>query len=91
MGTLLHSKDGVTQGDLLAIIPFGMRTPPLIQDLGTAHPGVTQPWYSDDAGMGSTFNDIHWHLDNPTERYTPREYFPDPTKRILVVSFVGMA
>ena len=91
MGTLLHIKDGVTQGDLLAIITFGMRILPLIQDLGTAHPGITQPWYSDDAGVCSTFNHIHRHLDNLMERDTLREYGPDPTKIILVVSFVGMA
>ena len=59
--------------------------PPLIQDLRTAQPGVTQPWYADESGAGRTFNGIRWHLDSLMIRGPLQGYFMDPTKRILVV------
>ena len=46
----LHSKEGLTQGDPLAMIAYGIGVPPLIRDLRRDHPYVTQPWYADDAG-----------------------------------------
>ena len=42
-GHFLHSKEGVTQGDTLSMIVYGLVISPLIQDLRMAHPGVTQP------------------------------------------------
>ena len=59
---------------------------PLIQELQKAHPGVTQPWYADDYGAGVTFEGIRLHLDDLMVWGTPRGYFPDPTKNVLVMS-----
>ena len=50
------------------------------------HPGVNQSWYADDAGAGSTFDEIRRHLDDLMVREPPHSYFPDPTKSILVMS-----
>ena len=47
-----HSKEGMTQGDPLEMIEYGIRVLPLIRELWDAHPQVTQPWYADDAGAG---------------------------------------
>ena len=49
------------------------------------HTSVTQTWYADDAGAGSTFGGIRRNLDNLMVRTPPRGYFLDPTKSILVV------
>ena len=49
-GHFLHIKDGVTQGDALVMIAYGIGVLPLIRELREAHPRVTQPWYADDAG-----------------------------------------
>ena len=49
-GHFLHSKEGVTQGDPLAMIAYGIGVPPLIRELWGANSPVTQPWYADDAG-----------------------------------------
>ena len=54
-GHFLYSKEVVTQGDPLAMVAYGMGTLPLIRELRKAHPGVTHPWYADDADVGGTF------------------------------------
>ena len=71
-GHLLHSKEGVTQRDPLAMIAYGLGILPLIRDLWTAHPRVTQPWYTDDAGSGGTFAGICQHLDDLMVQGPPR-------------------
>ena len=60
----LHSKDGVTQGDPLAMIAYGIGVLLLIQELREAHPRVTQTWYADDAGEGRTFKDVQAHFQD---------------------------
>ena len=54
-GHFLHSKEGVNQGDPLAMIFYGIGVLPLIRDLRRDHPHVMQPWYADDAGAGGSF------------------------------------
>ena len=54
----MHRKEGVTQGDPLAMIAYGI----LIRELQGAHPWVTQPWYADDAGAGGKFQSILEHF-----------------------------
>ena len=62
-GHFLHRKEGVNQGDPLAMVTYGLGIPPLIQNLQTAQPRVTQPWYTNDAGAGGNCADIRRHLD----------------------------
>ena len=85
-GHFLHSKEVVTQGDSLAIITYGIGALTLIRELRYAHPCVTQPWYMDDAGAGRKFGHILDHFNDMQARGTPRGYFLEPTKSILVVS-----
>ena len=40
----LHIKEGVTQGDPLTMIAYGIEVLPLIRELRNSHPWVTQPW-----------------------------------------------
>ena len=44
-GYFLHSKEGVTQGDPLAMIVYDIGSLPLIREMRNDHPRVTQPWY----------------------------------------------
>ena len=64
-GQLLYSKEGVTHGDPLAIVVYGLgNPPPLIQELWTAHHSVTQTWYADESRSGGTFKGICFQLDD---------------------------
>ena len=64
IGNFLHIKEGVTQWDPLEIIAYGLGIIPLIRDLWAAHPGITQPWYADNAGAAGTFADICQNMAN---------------------------
>ena len=87
-GHFLHSKEGVTQGDPLAMIAYGIGVPPLIRELRNTPPPprVTQPWYADDAGAGWTFQQIQEHFWDLQARGPARDYYPEPTKSIFVVA-----
>jgi hypothetical protein len=42
----LHSREGVTQGDPLAMVGYGVGVLPLIRKLKGEFPQVSQPWYA---------------------------------------------
>ena len=86
MGCLLHSKEGVTKGKPLSTITYGLGILPLFRDLRADHPRVTQPWYADDSGAKGTLTGIKQNLNVLVVQGSPRGYFPEPTKSILVVS-----
>ena len=68
------------------MVAYGLVILPLVRELRQAHPGVTHPWYADGTGAGGTFEGIRRHLDGLMVRGAPQGYFPEPTKRILVMS-----
>ena len=82
----LHSKEGMTQGDPLAMITYGIGVLPLIRVLRTDHPQVSQPWYADDAGAGGKFGVVMPHFRDLQLKGPAQGYFSEPTKSILVVS-----
>ena len=82
----LHSKEGLIQGDPLAMIAYVIGVLPLIRELRGAQPRVTQPWYADNAEAGGTFQKILEHFRDLQARGTARGYYPELTKSILVVA-----
>ena len=68
------------------MIAYGIGALLLIRDLRRSHPRVTHPWYADDAGAGGKFEDVLSHFRDLQLRGPARGYFPEPTKRILVVA-----
>ena len=48
---IILSEEGVTQGDPLAMVLYGMMLLPLAEILREAYPEVLQPWYANDAAM----------------------------------------
>ena len=85
-GHFLNRKEGVTKGDTLSIITYGIGILPLIRDLRTAHLHIMQRWYAGDACVGGTFDALQEHIRDFLVRVIPWGYFPEPTKSILVVS-----
>ena len=63
-GHLLHIKEMATQVYTMAMIVYDLGILYLIRDLWTDHPGVTQIWYADDAGVGVIFAGIWQPMDN---------------------------
>ena len=49
--TILHSREGVTQGDPLSMVLYGLAMVPLSKFLRKEVPSVIQPWYADDCAM----------------------------------------
>ena len=90
-GHFLHREEGVTQGDPLAMIAYGIGVRPLIRELRNAHPRVTQPWYADDTGVGGTFQQVQEHYRDLQARLPARGYYPETTKSILAVASVNVA
>ncbi len=82
---IILSKEGVTQGDLLAMVMYGLGLLPLIRILKTEVPDLHQPWYADDAGAGGHFQNIRLYFKKLQEYGPPRGYFPEPSKSILIV------
>ena len=87
----LHSKEGVTQGDPLDMIVYGIGLLPFIREIQDAPPHVTQPWYTDDAGSEGKFGHILEHFKELQARGPPGGYFPELTKSILVVALWSVA
>ena len=58
----LHSKEGVYQGYSLAMINYDIGILPLMCELRTADPHVTQPWYAYDASAGGNFAALQEHI-----------------------------
>ena len=62
-GFLVHSKEGVTQGDPLAMVSYGVGILPLIRHLKAKAPTLHQSWYADDALPNTSRNS--WLLVHP--------------------------
>ena len=85
-GHLLHSKEGVNQGDPLSMIEYGIGVLSLSREFQGSHPHVTQPWYADDTGAGGKFTNILEHLRDLHVWGPARGYYLEPTKSILVLA-----
>jgi len=83
--TLLHSKEGVTQGDPLFMFMYGVGTLPLIWSLHNPTCWM-QLWYADDASAGGSLLDLRDWFSLLCSRGPAFGYFPEPTKSFVVVS-----
>ena len=64
--SILHSREGVTQGDPLAMIAYGIRILTLINNLKQEIPDFPQPWYADGAGALGMFARIETYYNSLT-------------------------
>ena len=83
--SILHSKEGVTQGDPLTIIAYGIGILPHIKNFKEEILDITQPWYDDDAGALGMFARLKTNFDLLIRQGPGRGYHPEPTKSVLIV------
>jgi hypothetical protein len=81
---VLLSQEGVTQGDPLSMILYGVALAPLSKKLRHAEATVMQPWYADDLAMAGPCSGIARAM-RLLEQWGPaRGYFPEPAKSIVI-------
>jgi len=81
----IHSTEGTTQGDPLAMAMYALAVVPLIRHLRTIVPDVSQTWFADDAtAVGSLSKLLSWwqHLSSVGPDYG---YFTNAVKTVLIV------
>ena len=81
---ILLSQEGVTQGDPLSMILYGLALVPLAQKIKEAVPEVLQPWYADDCALTGPSRGIAKSMDLLQRLGPARGYFPEPEKSILI-------
>ena len=75
--SLLQSREGVTQGDPLTMVAYGIGVIPLIQRLKLVYTNFTQTWYNDYAPLG-TYKKINLYFNSPKKIGPGRGYCPEP-------------
>ena len=55
-------KEGMNQGDYPYMIAYSIWILPLIRELRSAHPHITQPWYAYYAGVGGKLAALQYHI-----------------------------
>jgi hypothetical protein len=80
---------GVTQGDPLAMVIYGLALTPRLLDLSVVHPRVLQPWYADEAALEGHASDVAAAMARLARTGPARGYFPSPVKSIVLVRLAG--
>ena len=83
--TILFSKEGVTQGDPLAMVVYGIGMLPLTRILQEMVKDLLQLWYADNASAGGKFNKILVYYNLLQQEGPKQGYFPGQPKSILIV------
>ena len=66
--SILHSREGMTQGDPLAMIAYMIGILPLINNIQREIPEITQPWYAENSGDLGTFTRLETYFDSLTRQ-----------------------
>ena len=72
----LASHEGVTQGNPLSMILYGIDMLPFTLQLKVAVPTALQPWYADNTAAGGNFEDIIRVFNLLQTTGLARGYFP---------------
>ena len=81
---ILLSKEGVTQGDPLAMALYGIALLPLAEILRKQCPEVLQPWYADDAAMQGRPPSVAKCFQLLIKTGPMFGYYPEPEKSFCI-------
>ena len=81
---ILRSREGVTQGDPLSMVLFGVTMTPLGKHLQRLHPQVLQPWYADDLALQGKASQVYHVLRKVRDLGPDKGFYVEPTKSILI-------
>ena len=86
-GTTLRifSKEGVTQGDPIAMYMYGVGITPMIREMKKQCPEFKDSWYADDGPGQGHFEDMREYLNKLTVVGKVYNYYPEIQKSIVVV------
>ena len=76
----ITSRDGVTQGDPLSMVLYGITRVPLAEKLRAADPGLLSPFYADNATFDGSARQSAQLLNLLMKRGPNWKYFSDPAK-----------
>ena len=81
---IILSREGVTQGDPLSMILYGIGLLPLAEKLRGTIPQAVQPWYADDSAMTGPASKVRQAV-MLLQQWGPRMgHCPEPAKSIVV-------
>ena len=80
----LLSEEGVTQGDPLSMVLYGLSLVPLARRLRDAVPTTRQAWYADDSAIAGRASGIGKTMELLRLHGPARGYYPEPSKSILI-------
>ena len=83
------SREGVTQGDPLSVVLYGITLVPLAEELQKADTGLLSPFYADNTAFDRSASRSAQLLKLLMEGGADRRYLPDPSKSLLVSRTLG--
>ena len=84
--TVLLSQEGVTQGDPLSMVLYGLTLVPLAEIVRHGVPDLIHAWYANDACLAGGLGSIGPAVDLILKHGPARGYFMEPEKSVLVCS-----
>jgi len=83
-GSVILSQEGVTQGDPISMVIYGVVLTPLTESVQEAQPDILQAWYADDSSFAGSAPAIAAAMCMILEKGPARGYYPEPSKSILI-------
>ena len=83
------SREGVTQGDPLSMVLYGITLTPLAEELKAVDLGLLSPFYTGDAVLNSSAEHSAQLLKLLTKRRPDQGYFLEPDKSLFILDTPG--
>ena len=82
-------REGVTQGDPLPMVLYGITLVPLAEELRTADTGLLSPFYADDVAFDGLAQQSAQLLKLLINRWPDRGYLTEPAKSLFISNTPG--